>query len=1290
MRSEAKLGSTAGAIFQFRNGTLASIEFPRAGLALPIREALSPLPKGLSDLACESLIVDSGSNSSTLNLQETQRATQQADSLNRSFFLESKLTSVAPFDRLTGPRPTITSILRIEFSPGFPVEWTLTMAGVETWKVQPSSGIDVKFRGGPRLLVSSSAANLSTSIRPSAVTNGDPHGDEIELHAKISLDATGGHVELRLTCVGATIVSNTVVLCRPDQLRPAAAALSAVPGSSYVPLIVVPPITTGDEQHSTLFAEYRSLVDKTLEGSGELARRDFASAPNDEKLDFFKETLRRRQLLELLAPRRSLAKRNLMLRHALKDLGVTRAILLFEPSINDLSTEPPEHDLDERKAESVADLSLLPREIERLVLTPGESTNDAVGYRDLRDLALHCARWLDVDVDSVHWIEAATPNAGDLIVGLHQARLQGALLAIPDTDQGLRLSTVLLNGPAPNNNHIVLVEAQEHAKCLLGALYAAHLRTRIVVSPVPSLEAVESALQGMQQAVVYYDASFREVAGSRKFSLNDISSFARKFFLSDGRSSALQAITKAVTAAVHPQVVNAVGDAQLTVFTIGLPYGFVRAGDKEWSDKAIGHVIEDPDLQLLNDFASQEALDPLAAFNLIIDPGYFQHSETEDVQASLHGRASRTLLLKSDDIEKTFGSQSVTNLARVLPVEFLFFNTHGSDQGILLGSYELLASFIPQWMQLPERPIVFNNSCLSWTGVGRQFVRIGSRAYVGTLWSVDAKDAAEVGRSLVQRVTKEGYSLGAALAGFQHVAPETSRAYIAVGCAPVRFPNPNHYRATGSTLASVVELNCLLTAVTDARSDAHGGQAASYLYEEYLRSRRALEATRPAESGLAIARLILREVEELLERRNRLNPTVTELLDVVSEGERALRATNLAANLTNDVELKLLRTRALLREQDGDIDGAIEDLQACITRDETAKEIRASARFALSDIMLNRGKFDEVLAICTQMRDAARADNDEQDQLMALGRIAQAMKRIPSRVNEGIEAATEGEELAKRLGLVKSQATFALDLAGLFTLARRFGDALTAGERALRLARRNGDPTAELAAYGTLGGIHRVAGRLDKARHMATQGLQRATELGLPQRANAFLADLAAIQALDAAEVNRDDNQLEGAVTEVLDSLERVGRSVPLTPRSFQLRQAIRLAIRAQNFELILRAMLLTPATLIANAADGAAIGTILYQTLKEAALKLPRDEALPIFGVVYEAAVKLLEDKSTAIDGSASSLRRFVAEIAGMLALALIGDRERALAMAIQMDKNQSTGSEFLDTIELVLRGTR
>jgi hypothetical protein len=120
--------------------------------------------------------------------------------------------------------------------------------------------------------------------------------------------------------------------------------------------------------------------------------------------------------------------------------------------------------------------------------------------------------------------------------------------------------------------------------------------------------------------------------------------------------------------------------------------------------------------------------------------------------------------------------------AQVLPIELIFFNTHGAGDAIILDGLPLYNHLLVQWIDVHSYPLVINNSCLSWIGVGREFLRVGARGYIGTLWSVDAVSAADFARRALQSMVLEGQLAATAIASFVGSEPDSRALYIFGDC----------------------------------------------------------------------------------------------------------------------------------------------------------------------------------------------------------------------------------------------------------------------------------------------------------------------------------------------------------------------------------------------------------------------------------------------------------------------------------------------------------------------------
>ncbi|TAU35388.1 CHAT domain-containing protein [Rhizobium ruizarguesonis] len=123
------------------------------------------------------------------------------------------------------------------------------------------------------------------------------------------------------------------------------------------------------------------------------------------------------------------------------------------------------------------------------------------------------------------------------------------------------------------------------------------------------------------------------------------------------------------------------------------------------------------------------------------------------------------------------------------PSELLLIAAHGVDDSIeLADGRRIRASEISDWV-LSGSPIVFNNSCNSWAGVGTAFLRAGARAYVGTLWGVGHHVAGQAGSRFLQHLRNQKLKTVASalqstlgdLSNFDHGETSDYASYIYVG-----------------------------------------------------------------------------------------------------------------------------------------------------------------------------------------------------------------------------------------------------------------------------------------------------------------------------------------------------------------------------------------------------------------------------------------------------------------------------------------------------------------------------
>jgi tetratricopeptide (TPR) repeat protein len=1250
-------GSTSGISFEFADGALAGF-LVRLGAANP-----TELRETLTSSAGEPIALPPPSQpetSWTLGGDDWPRPITEIATSRQPFrFGERRIDSrfsISPLD-LRRPSPLAhvpyEAVLTFYFEVTTELLWTLQLAPAP--RLQSSQGVKLDFGHGVTFEVASNDTQMS-------LLAAEPGSSRIT--ANLTPGATA--LELRVQVRPAFDVSDTAVVCRPEQMREAAVVLSGVPGRRYVPLIVLEPPPLPRSRYEQMYAEYRGAVDRTLETTGALAMREDWESVEEIRQYALEHVIQRRKLQEGLLPYRSWAKRNQLLNDAVLRFGVERALFLFDPVPEDLVLFPPERrDTDNEREDDgkSAQSPELFQGVERIVLTTTASydASGSTSAHDLERLAMSCwSRLAVAGTAQPPWVDADDSAAG-VLTGLYTARSEGRLLRLVD-GAGRQPAATRVRGDRRADDHVVLVEARQHAQALVGALYAAHLDTAIVVTPAASLVDVESTLDALQRVVVEHAQR-----GGYAQLVKDLSARAAEFLTGDRRPGAMSNLEAAVTQQVPAEAIDAVGGSRLTAFTSGLPYSFIRTSSADWSEKPIGHVISDGDLIVLSEFCSRGSVPPLQSFNIVVDSGFFDDSETDAVAQGLRRRPSRSIVLRDDPSIP----RMVFTLLNELPIEFLFFNTHGSDDAILLGRYPLQSFQIPQWFSLPGRPFVFNNSCLSWIGVGQEFVRVGARGYIGTLWSVDTSDAAEFARTVMHRVMVEGSSISAAMRR-TGITQSTARAYIYVGSALADYagiPGPPSRASCPQMLAT---LSYYLQALRATRREygEKRSPSAERLYGDVKALRQALRLE--TKTSAALIQLILEELELLDQPAETVLASSAERLALIAETLMLLDDAGLDAAQHARTLAKLMFHRARILLTGGNPEEAISVLQEALVAASGDVKLERTIRGELIDLLKYRGRTEEALDIALQAQAAYEKAGEKRALLGILGQITQLLKRMPNRRNEAVSAARRGEELARAQQDRTEEATFALDAAQLLLGNGNASEALAAAERALRLFRRQNSTVGELAAYGTLGQAYRELGKLDSARKYATLGLERAKELGESARVGVFLADLSGIADLEGNSAEAGALELEGIdVAAASGAVELWAGMVGLILRRVAAEASAPLCVEA--VEKILATV---------NRMGGESISGIVPALVHTLVAVYPRLNATLRVAMLVQIAQRIDAVAQQVGQGEAIQYVTFAGDIVKMLALAAIGEREKALQLALELDRASRSVMQLAETV--------
>ncbi|QIO33934.2 CHAT domain-containing protein [Bradyrhizobium sp. 1(2017)] len=768
-----------------------------------------------------------------------------------------------------------------------------------------------------------------------------------------------------------------------------------------------------------------------------------------------------------LTPFRSWWRHQLSLGGLLAKQPPSRAILLFDPA-------PGELDLIE--AIPVSRIGpdrtpVLPNATERIRLDPGLDTLamrawSACGH----DTALPDPQGPEHD-DAFGWFAAL---ASALETGRPLAPGAAARPNLPATEAAEAV--------------LVEIESEPDATALIGVQYAHERRAHLVLTPAPVTAAISNALSTMSGR-----------SGDKLFAA--VREWWRSLTESPDIAGPLQAIEDAVNDAVPDAVVTAIGERDLTVFTQAVPYSFVRKCGADWTGKTIGHVAGDPTLIVLTELLDTPAADVIG-FTLLFDTGEFKTNETADVLRVLNDRPAIVLLLS----DAAAAALNLIPLGELLPIEFIHFNTHGKQQEIVLADGEL-----PAWKlyrnALPSRPFIFNNSCLSWVGVCREFMRTGARGYIGTLWPVDAEQAARLARSVIERTVQHGWSIARAIRQ-TGVDRHTDRAYIFAGTASAHLATLSDNRSRREALAKGIRqvLNALLRSLERGSGGPPGifirpmqellwtvaGQLIGVLDQRWPApdaDRLDIEADRLS--------VLAREAED---RHDHVPARAAEVAAAQALLDRA--GLSDAARTRHRGLIHYAGARIALAER------RIQDALDLLADDESTAALNLR-----SDALRAAGNMEEAFATAERALANVPA-GDRRQRLLALGRVGQ-LARINQDKERALDIAREGFALATELDDVKERAAFKGDETRALLVLHRAPEAVAAARQYRDLARHAFGDLEDLSAAGALVQALTMAGETQEADQVARQALDHARAMNQPVRVAQFLLDRARICAVE-------------------------------------------------------------------------------------------------------------------------------------------------------------------------------
>lgn len=195
----------------------------------------------------------------------------------------------------------------------------------------------------------------------------------------------------------------------------------------------------------------------------------------------------------------------------------------------------------------------------------------------------------------------------------------------------------------------------------------------------------------------------------------------------------------------------------LTVFTRRLPLHMTPipgSKGRHWRDRhEIAHLPRQIASVLVPGAGRAEADEPPpVSFGVIFDAlGAVVATESEAYVAQLAEGLSVPVVLSGLRAQQ----EALQEVLQRLDTDLVVLIAHGERDHIVDAVNGLIPAALIQTWRLRGRPLIFNNSCTSWTSTGEAFLRAGAGGMIATLWPVPNDVAAEIGAGLARRLHSE-------------------------------------------------------------------------------------------------------------------------------------------------------------------------------------------------------------------------------------------------------------------------------------------------------------------------------------------------------------------------------------------------------------------------------------------------------------------------------------------------------------------------------------------------------
>lgn len=876
-------------------------------------------------------------------------------------------------------------------------------------------------------------------------------------------------------------IAKNVIVCGTEQLIECSMVLSFLNQGAYVPIINIEQAPVTAEQHNRQYAELKKHCDDMATVSNPILRTvseifndSGKQKPLPDKFNYY---------FEKLTAFRSWSKCNQEYAKLLKSLEIENVYVLYPFTEYDLTTTINEFVFGDPETRTLVDslfkpeitVTYLLRDSHREISLMNASTHERryACYEDLYNIGSELFN-LATD-EKIHFDPSSSL---DTTAKLYQACLLKKPLYPTKAAELLNSKELVVEQPDQGAKQAVLLELKQNATDAVAAQYAACEHAKFIITNPINASPLYDLIEEFEKSKSIVNAH------PRMMPLEDIRASMIK-----NEQMAFEKLVHDAAKLVNPSLEEAIHQLPLTAFSSGFPYSLYKSKNVDWSKKPIGHLFIAESLIILREKlnAQQNRCFRLGA---IFDPALFNNTEALDVFENLDRAGIHPAIFK----EENASLDAMVRISRSKYLEFMQFITHGSESSVVLDR-NITSSRIVQWVYLSNNPIIFNNSCHSWTGIGKECIRNGARAYIGTLWSVSNEAAIAFAKHLLMESLFSSKSLAEAISTTPEASP-SQLGYILIGTCQTRIG-----KNEDASESSFKEF-CL--------------EGASYfadelvnLYSEYSPT----TDTNEIKKYTAIATLFYDNYVQLFESIKDLHES--ELLSMLTLRGKELTAmtskTELVPFPASDVDRKIAEYQVLseLVEDPNDRKTHVDKLhyfqQRLHLKRGNLMEAANSTKGAIDGVaairyltavesLKNLGQYEEAIAMALAGKDYYLEQADYRSYLSAIGVLGQLYKRT-EQFEQALEFARFGFAECEKYNAKDRLPIFKTDEANVHLLKRCYEDAIVCAKEALDIAQSQRNQTIQNIALGILGECEQEVGRFDSAREFFRQGLNYAVAL---------------------------------------------------------------------------------------------------------------------------------------------------------------------------------------------------